>query len=425
MNAEFLASLAIVLGLGAGFSGLFAATRASGERSPLLQAVVGVALMLTVLGIVIAFGFSRLPGDDGTQTSEIAPQLAAIQASLVDLHSTSKRHEAHLVELMMRPVGSPPVTVIEASNAWFGWPALVFFLLFVVSMIVSYLLRRQGAPPVAQQASVAAMVTTGIMSLLQIGEAAGKLVAAWAGDGVEQHAPQVHDNRIFAAFGAAATPPALATFVVPFEDEGGCSRGRTKGMVPSDDQANYLKRLARDLIHCASSRKEPIEIEVRGFSSSSRVEDSWHLCGASSAEEANFVIANRRAEAITELLETPCPVGGACALHVRPVPWPNLAEMERGRRFNDTRLDNGIRKYSIERARLNRRVEVHLKNVRDCEFEIGGEGADVVYAPAPSCSAVLVLGSRAGPAKARASCTSAPAPPPARSNAIRRHGSSG
>ncbi len=156
----------------------------------------------------------------------------------------------------------------------------------------------------------------------------------------------------------------LATFILPFEFETQCQAEQKmeewEGVKIEPNHEKFLKYLSQQISKCGIKNK-PVKIELRGFSSSSLInEEKLKQCKYSATYNANLEIANARSENTRKILEK----YKGDFLEIIVENWENqLINMENKRRFNDRLLSNDFDK---NRGVLNRRVEIHLMDAGEC-----------------------------------------------------------
>jgi hypothetical protein len=118
-----------------------------------------------------------------------------------------------------------------------------------------------------------------------------------------------------------------------------------------------LTDLGTGLSKCAQRSGHPVRASVVGMASSSP------FAGLNDVESAPFNVrlANLRATKVKQMLET------KPGIRVDAFEWSGYEEMVAARRFSD-RLPNG--KYDSDLGSFNRRVEVYIENLGDCEYRV-------------------------------------------------------
>lgn len=152
------------------------------------------------------------------------------------------------------------------------------------------------------------------------------------------------------------------SFVVPFFEEADlCGETICKGAKLDPSTIEFLNRFVDGLVDCGSPG-EPVELQVRGYASSSKFDKR------TDSDDLNLRTANLRADsvvdAILERLEaSEKPDDATASLSVRTVRWSTYESMKTATGFKDVNAEND---YSPLRGLLNRRAEVLLVDPADC-----------------------------------------------------------
>ncbi|NIB44447.1 hypothetical protein HBA55_32970 [Pseudomaricurvus alkylphenolicus] len=160
---------------------------------------------------------------------------------------------------------------------------------------------------------------------------------------------------------SSSTQP-VANFMIPFE-EASCSDSQDRlqwdGVKTTPRFESFIRRLGKNIASCASDI-HPVVIQVKGFSSSSEVNNFQQCNHAKNSDEANLIIANARRDRVVQLLSAQA----GPWVDVQPHNWDNGVEgMVANRQFND-RIDD--QRYSSSRGMFNRRVEVAFLEIGRC-----------------------------------------------------------
>ena len=148
-------------------------------------------------------------------------------------------------------------------------------------------------------------------------------------------------------------------FVVTFNGEANReSLGNLKGpgMDLHEADRRLLDLLVADLSACGA--EDPVELVTMGYSSSSVFKS------IESSENANLEVANARAAKVKSVLDSLI-IAKAANIQVKAHAWEYYGDMAKGRGYADRRGTE----YSMQKGRLNRRVEVILDDASGCHFE--------------------------------------------------------
>ena len=151
----------------------------------------------------------------------------------------------------------------------------------------------------------------------------------------------------------------LITFYITFDGDATRESLKTKkgsgvSIDPSDEK--LLENILRDLSACSPDEQHRVNIEIRGFASSS----DWSKEEQGISNEKNLQLAITRANIVKEVLDKHNE-GNWFDIHIRE--WKDFEDMRKKLMFNDRFKE----RYSKQMGRLNRRVEIRLLNVANCQ----------------------------------------------------------
>lgn len=324
-----------------------------------------VAALAQLFGFLVAAAetLSRVfGGDDGIPTGSAVDQ-SPVVAAIRSLERT-------IAGLEIGGAAHTPLSPVLALVTGTPGPFFMLVLAGILLIALHLLLRKRESPLLARIRTFSAFAGAVCVTFAALGAGADLVHKIFPGKvdapptPVYQF-PQEGRTTVFKlenGISVISGPPEgpIATFVIPFKEEASCSRpqvgGRWVGTVPDPNMDTFLDRLGSDLSACREGGSSA-EVKVRGFASSSKMSDP-QACGAETSDEANRMVANRRADEIVRLL------GDHPGLDVTPHVWESYQEMARERQFND-RLVSGA--YSTEMAILTRRAEIQLWEAPACQ----------------------------------------------------------
>ncbi len=147
------------------------------------------------------------------------------------------------------------------------------------------------------------------------------------------------------------------SFVITFQGEASresIERQKGSGVNLHEADLRLLDSLVTDLSVCG--RRDPVRLAVKGYASSSVYRSSGN------SDKANLEVAHTRAEKVQAVLDSLAASKGAF-IHVDLHEWENHEAMVRNRHY----VDRVGKAYSIQKGRLNRRVEIILTDAGSCE----------------------------------------------------------
>ena len=294
---------------------------------------------------------------------------------------------------------SAPVTIDTESHALSFWSYIV---ILVLAVILIWILSYQEESKWVKRAKLAVIISSAISAI--IATVAIALTLLTGKDNLldiinlfrEQEtniisvvtvikAPSARPIKFAMDNQTSADSPkpdkTHLAFIIPFQDEASCNVNSKptswKGTKPDQAHKLFIQQLGNLLRQCGTPAI-PARVRVLGFASSSRVANPGSCKKARSSEEANLIIAEARRINVTSLLgkciqEKKCndDISRECQcnwLKIESKPWESFEKMEKARKYNDRILEKS-NLYSKERGLLNRRVDIQLIDLSNCEIQ--------------------------------------------------------
>lgn len=379
-------SLAAVIAAGAAL----AVTNAAMADGPVgrrrAERWVRIAVWIVLAALVAAIGAAAfvkphptaLPGDvrgGAVQFSDLEPLLSRLLGG--HRGATGEAELAQrLAEFDRRIEAALATGVTVGSNSW-AW-----FLVGAALIALVLVLGRQRDPQIvrAKRAAAWIAVATALIGCLRAGvgwlsDVQGLVASTDTRERVirseRNHIsvvalPAFDDHRVTIELDTTdVTNASRLTYVIPFEEARCIGRGRPTrwaGTRPSAVVERFLRRLARDLNECGEPGRV-VEVDVRGFASTSEFANPDACRKGLSSEGANRRVAAARARNVAEVLRR---CGRDCPyVKVRHRRDRGTTPESESPRFEDR--VNGD--YNHHRGALNRRAEIRIRHAAGCEID--------------------------------------------------------